>query len=83
VKKPASKAPRANGSKIWVAYIGLAYAVVGAGTTEREAINAACRYAAQWLNSVGALDSPWTAKRVEEEHGVSTYHVPIGGAVQS
>ena len=82
-KKTSSKRPR---GKIWVAYIELAYEVVGAGATEREAIDAATKYAATWLKGRDGephADGSWTPARVEEHFGVRTYHVPIGGASQS
>lgn len=84
-KKTSSKQPR---GKIWVAYIDLSYEVVGAGTTEREAIDAATKFAATWLKGREFLGEqheggPWTPARVEEHFGVRTYHVPIGGASQS
>ena len=76
----------AKQSKIWVAIINeLKYEVVSAGTTQREAIDAAARRAALYLNGIGDKSHPdgnWTAKRVEDWYGVATYHVPIGGAVQ-
>lgn len=82
-KRSTGKQPR---GKIWVATIELAYEVVGAGNTQREAIDAAAKFAASWLKQRGGdshADGPWTAARVEDYFGVRTYHVPIGGATQS
>lgn len=81
--KSATKKSKAskNAGTIWVAQVDLAYEVLAAGHTEKEAIDAAAKFAARWLKDRGAeehADGPWTAERVKNYFGVSATRVPIG-----
>lgn len=67
---------------VYVATVATRYPVIGVGRSERQAVDAACRRAWEFLSSANALSIvTGDVDKIREYFGVTAVAVPLGGAI--